>query len=469
VRLAIVQGTLITAEGKRRANVFSDNGKITAIEEGIDSRRADEIEDARGLLVFPGFIDPHIHSRDPGLTEKEDFAHVTRAAAAGGVTTVFDMPNTVPPLTNAELFKERAQQHQAKAHVDFGLWGLGLGRENLHEVPPMLRAGVVGIKLFLGYVFDRSSGRLRYETEEPAANKVIPPPSTDQILAVMKAVATEGGLVGAHCEDRSVIEALSKRLAHPVGNYEELLFVRPAIAEAVSIMQAANLAMEAGCRFHALHVSSEFGVETVRMARRIGATLTAETCPHFLTLTADRYGELGTRLKTFPPVRTELDRQVVLSGLLDGTIESVGSDHAPHTEAEKAMPFDRAPAGMTGVETMVPVMLDLMNRGKLSPERIGSVLSTGTARIYGVWPQKGSFDIGADADFTIVDPEARMTIQGTALHSKQKWTAWEGCHLRGRPKTTILRGQVVAREGEPVGAARGQLVVPRIAPSYSGK
>jgi dihydroorotase len=333
----------------------------------------------------------------------------------------------------------------------------------------MVRAGVVGIKLFLGYVFDRSSGRLRYEAEELPPDQVIPPPSSDEVAEVMKAAAAEDGMVGAHCEDRELIEALSKRLGHPVRDYSELLFVRPPIAEAVSIIRAANLAMETGCRFHVLHVSSEFGVETLEMARRIGARVTAETCTHFLTLTADRYPEVGTRLKTYPPVRTQADREVLLRALANGVIESVGSDHAPHTEEEKALAFDKTPAGMTGVETMVPVMLDLMTRGKVSAERVSTVLSSATARIYRLWPRKGSFEVGADADFTIVDPEAEWTIRGSDLHSKQRWTAWEGCHVRGRPKVTVLRGEVVARDGEPLGAPLGQLVTPRIARSNSGK
>jgi allantoinase len=460
MKLAIVNGTLVTEQGRRRADVLCQDGRIVEVADGGLSHQADEREDAAGLLVFPGFIDPHIHSRDPGLTEKEDFAHATRAAAAGGITTVFDMPNALPALTDAVVFQERAASHGRVAFTDFGLWGLSLGRENLAELGGLLDAGVVGIKLFLGYAFLKASRRLLYEVDGFQPSELVAPPTSDEVRQVMEAVASKGGLVAAHCEDRGVIDSRTRLLGHAATTYDELLYQRPDLAEATSMAAMMELARTARCRFHVLHVSSAAGVRVLEPALEHGERVTAETCPHFLTLTAESFERLGSRLKVFPPVRRAPDQEALLAALSRGSIASLGSDHAPHTVEEKALPLDRAPAGMLGVETLVPLMLNLMHAGTITPERLASVLATGTARLYGLYPQKGAIVEGADADFTIVDPQGRWTIRAERLHSKQRWSAWDGQEVTGRPRATVLRGQVIARDGEPVGEPRGRLVTP---------
>jgi len=461
MKLAIANGTLVTEQGQRRSDVLCEDGHIVAIADSGMSAAADQVVDATGCLVFPGFIDPHIHSRDPGMTDKEDFAHATRAAAVGGVTTVFDMPNNVPPVTDANIFGERADQHQRVAFVDFGLWGLSLGEENVQELGPLISAGAVGIKLFLGYYFNRATRRLLYEIDGLRPEELIPPPTNGEVLAVMDAVAASSGLVAGHCEDRGVIEARTRALGRRAQSYADLLYQRPDVAETASIAAAIALAAGSGCRLHILHVSSAPGAQLLGWAQRNGTSVTAETCAHYLTLTADSAGELGARLKVFPPVRRDADREALLRAVQDGSIASISSDHAPHTLEEKALPFDRAPAGMIGTETLVPLMLDLMHSRSITPERLALVLSTGTARLYGVYPQKGAIQTGSDADFTIVDPNLRWKIRAEDLHSKQRWSAWDGREVTGRARATVLRGHVIARDGEPLGVPLGRLVKPR--------
>ena len=457
MRLRIANGTLVTSRGRVRGDVECRDGTIERVGETGDDR-VDEQIDARGLVVFPGFLDPHVHSRDPGLTHKEDFAHSTRAAAAGGVTTLCEMPNAIPPVSSANILVERAAQHTRVAHVDFGLWGQALGRENLAEIAGMFRAGAVGVKLFWGYALHRQTGMLIYNlSDEPAAN-LIPPPSNGEVLELCREVARVGGLLAAHCEDRGVIDAAERRLERPISTYAELLDLRPATAESVSIAVAAELSAATGCRFHVVHTASQSGVRTLRRVQADGVRLTAETCPHYLAFSAADFAELGVMMKVYPPIRNEVDQSALWDAVRDGTITSIGSDHAPHTVEEKSHDLASAPAGVHGVETLGTVMVDAMLNGNITPERLAWVLSEGTARLYGLHPRKGAIETGADADFTLVDPEATTTVDSSRLHSKQPQSPWHGRRLRGAIKMTMLRGEVIARDGEPLGQPRGRLV-----------
>jgi allantoinase len=457
MRLRIVNGTLVTSRGTSTSDLVCRDGTIERIGEAGHEPVDDQI-DARGLLVFPGFIDPHVHSRDPGLTHKEDFAHSTRAAAAGGVTTLLEMPNAIPPVTNAAIFEERATQHGRVASVDFGLWGLALGAENLSQIAGLFYAGAVGVKLFWGYALHRQTRMLVYNLADEAAENLIQPPDTGEVLELCREVARVGGLLAAHCEDRGVIAAAERALGHPITSYAELLQARPAAAEAVSIAVAAELGAATGCRFHVVHTASRSGIRAVRRAQREGVPLTAETCPHYLSLSDDNFAELGVIMKVYPPIRGLDDQSALWDAVRDGTITSIGSDHAPHTEQEKAQGLAAAPAGVHGVETLGAVLVDAMLNGKLAPERLSWALSEGTARLYGLHPRKGTLEAGADADFTLVDPSATTIVNTARMHSKQPLSPWHGRSLRGAIKMTILRGDVIARDGEVVGSPRGRLV-----------
>jgi allantoinase len=463
MRLRINNGTLVTPRGQTHANVLCRDGVIESVE-ASDAEQVDAEIDARGLLVYPGFIDPHVHSRDPGLTHKEDFEHSTRAAAAGGITTVFEMPNAIPPVANATIFAQRAAQHARAAAVDFGLWGIALGQENLSDLADLFAAGAVGVKLFWGYALHRETQTLVYNVADEPLDKLIPPPGNADVLDICRVVGQVDGLIGAHCEDRALIDAAERRLGRPIASYAEMLEIRSDTAEAVSIAVAAELSASSRCRFHVVHTASARGIRVVRRAQADGVWLSAETCPHYLALTAQDYPALGVSMKVFPPIRSQADQAALWQAVADGTIASLGSDHAPHTRSEKAAGLGFAPAGISGVETMPSVLVDQMLSGRITPERLAWVLSEGTARTFRVYPRKGVIQPGSDADFTLVDPNATTTIDAARLHSKEPQSPWNGRTLRGRVAMTILRGEVIAQDGEPLGPPRGRLVRPTPAP-----
>ncbi len=465
MRKRISNGTLVTPAGRLRADLLIDGERIAAIiEPGSRVTGVDGQLDATGKLVFPGFIDPHVHSRDPGLTDKETFAHSTAAAAAGGITTLIEMPNAVPPVADLASLRDRAAQHTETAFIDFGLWGLSLGDANLDQVAPMIAGGAAGVKLFWGYALNRRTRALVYNAGDEPAENLLLPPDNGQVYSLFREVAKTGGLLAAHCEDRGVLDASERALGHPITSYEDLLAARPDAAEAAAIATAVEFARATGCRFHVVHVSSRRGVEVIRQAKAAGIAITAETCPQYLTLTDADAAQLGARMKVYPPVRRAGDRDALLRAVTDGTIDSIGSDHAPHTVEQKRLNLAEAPAGAAGVETTVRLMLDLMFRGHLSPERLAAVLSESTARIYGLHPRKGSLLPGTDADVTIVDPEATWTIDERRLHSKHRLSPWAGRSGRGTPVAAVLRGMVVMRDGEPLGEPAGRFIESRPAP-----
>jgi allantoinase len=458
MRLRVVNGQLVTPDGMLEADLICEDGHIIAIVEQGATVASDEQLDVSGKLVFPGFIDPHVHSRDPGMTEKEDFAHSTRGALTGGVTTVLEMPNAIPPVDSVAMFIERKAYHEKSAWTDFGLWGLALGESNLDQIGPLFAAGVVAVKLFWGYALRRDTRSLVYNSgDEPAENLLLPPNNGD-VLRLFAEVARVGGVLAAHCEDRDVLAASEAALGHAIESYDDLLSARPATAEALTISVATELAAATGCQFHVVHMASAAGLEAVRSARRRGIAVTAESCPQYLTLTNEDYPRVGPVMKVYPPVRHRADQAALWDGINEGSIVSVGSDHAPHTTEEKARGFATQPAGAVGCETLGPLMVDAMFRGRTSPQRLAEVMATSTARLYGLYPRKGVIRTGSDADLTIVDPERTRVIRNEELTAKQPVSPWHGTELKGVPVAAVLRGEVVMRDGVPVGERRGRFV-----------
>jgi allantoinase len=458
MRLRIRHGIVVSSRGRFAADLLCVDGKIASIESRGSTTPVDSEVDASGLLVFPGFIDPHVHSRDPGLTHKEDFAHSSLAAAAGGITTLLEMPNSIPPVTDVATLREKATNYQQSAFVDFGLWALSLGSENLVDIPSLVNEGVVGVKLFWGYALNRLTKQLVYNlADEPPENLVFPP-DNGVVLELFSVIAKTGALLAAHCEDRGVLEAAQRALGRPLSSYEDLLAARPDAAEAATIAVGVEFSRATGCRFHVVHMSSERGAAIVRQAQSDGIAVSAETCPQYLSLTDQDFASIGPLMKVYPPVRRKGDQEALWRAVEDGTICSVGSDHAPHTADEKRQGLAVQPAGTVGVETLVPVMLNQMTNGRIAAERLAWVLSEGTARLYGLYPQKGAILPGSDADFTLVDPEADFTIMNESLHSKHPISPWHERRGRGRVRLGILRGEVIMRDGSPNGLPRGQFV-----------
>jgi dihydroorotase len=461
MRLLVHGGTLVTEQGLIDADLLCADGRIAAVLDRGDRQDADERLDASGQLVFPGFIDPHVHSRDPGATHKETFAHSTLGALCGGTTTILEMPNAVPAVTDVATFERRRAEHAPKAWVDFGLWGMALGPANLDDIAPLHRAGAVAVKFFWGYALDRQTKGLVYNLADADPDALLLPPENGNVLDMFREVARCGGLLAAHCEDRDILARSAEVLGHPIESYDDLLAARPAVAEATSIAIGAQLARATGCGFHVVHLASAAGVQVVREARAAGVPITAETCPHYLTLTDVEARKLGPVSKVYPPIRSQVDQDALWSAVNDGTISSIGSDHAPHLVAEKLSGFGAAPAGGLGVETLAPMLVDAMVKGTISPARLAEVTSTETARLYGLWPRKGTIRPGADADVTFVDPNGSHHVANERMHALNPVTMWHGWTLRGRVTASVLRGELAMRDGEPVGERRGRFVAAR--------
>jgi allantoinase len=458
MRLLVTNGSVVTPAGVQDLDILCEDGRIAALVDPAVSLDTDETVDATGKVVLPGFIDPHVHSRDPGQTEKEDFAHSTFGALAGGVTTIIEMPNAIPPVDSVEVFQQRRKHHEQSAWVDFGLWGISIGESNLHELAAMVEAGAAAIKIFWGYALRRDTRQLVYNLADEPPENLLMPPDNGLVLKIFEEIAQAGGLLAAHCEDRDVLSASEEALGHPIETYEDLLAARPDTAEATSIAIAAEFARTTGCRFHVVHMASAMGADTVRSARQRGIPVTAESCPQYLTLTDADYERVGPVMKVYPPIRTAVDQDALWEAVNDGTIVSIGSDHAPHTVEEKARGFATQPAGAVGAETFGPVMVDAMYRGKTSLLRLADVLSTSTAKLYGLYPRKGVIQPGSDADLTIIDPTAVREVRNEDLVAKQPVSPWNGFSLTGAPVAAVIRGEVAMRHGKPVGEPRGVFV-----------
>ncbi|GIM48016.1 amidohydrolase [Collibacillus ludicampi] len=457
--LRITNGLIVTGKEIKKADVYVKEGKIAKITN--EAFEADKTYDATGLYVLPGCLDVHVHFRDPGHTHKEDFPHATRAAAVGGVTTVFDMPNTNPPTLNAEKFSEKAEILKSRAYVDYALWGLCLGRVNRENLQGLVDAGAIALKFFWGYAFDKKSFQLVYNYK-PGMPDIIPPLNDGEVYELFEDVARTGSLLAIHAENHSLIQAMTERVAKSGRrDYEALLEARSNLAEELTIQTAISFSKATGAKLHILHMSTAEGVELVRDAQKKGIPVTAETCPHFLFLDADDYERVGPAMKVYPPVKRKRDREALWSGLLDGTISLVCSDHAPHTLEEKNGDLFSIPAGMCGVETMLPLMLNEVNRGTITLPFVVQKLSENPAKLFNIYPKKGALEPGADADIVLVNMSMKKEIRNENLHSKQPLTAFHGTLIKGWPVATFLRGQQIVQNGQVIGEPVGELIKPQ--------
>jgi allantoinase len=458
----IRNGSLVTSNEIYEADIYIKDGKIAAISTERLEGSALEETDAKGCHVLPGLIDVHIHSRDPGATHKEDFFHSTQAAAAGGVTTVFEMPNTNPPINNVENFRRQVENLEPKAHVDFAVWAICLGRLNLADIRSLNEAGVIAFKFFWGYAVHSKTFQLIYNYKE-GQEDVIPPFRDGEVLEIFEEVAKTGKLLAIHAENSDIIQHLTRKIEESGRlDYEALIEGRPSLAELTTVQTGIAFSRQTGARLHILHVSSGEAVESIKQAQQQGYSITAETCPHYLFLSNEDYEQVGPAMKVYPVVKYKKDQDALWKGISEGILTVVCSDHAPHTEKEKDGDLWSIPAGMCGVESLVPLMLNAVNDGKLTLQKLVEVLSENPAKHFNIYPQKGSLQIGTDADFTIVDMNKKDVIRREALHSKSKVTAFDGFKVTGMPVATIVRGKTVMKNGEVMGAPSGQLVVPSL-------
>lgn len=449
--LLIRGGTVFTPDGPRKADVHVTDGVIAAVEPDISAGNA-KVVDATGMYVLPGAIDVHVHSRDPGFPEKEDFGTLTAAAAAGGVTVVLDMPNTVPAVDSAGVLESKSALARSKARVDFGLWGLIRSSTTPDQLEGMAAAGAVGFKAYLAYSFSLSHKQVLYSpgVDDPD----LEPPADYGTLARLAPVVAHLGLpLAIHAEDPTVLAAFRR----PLFNYTDLLDSRPPEAEAVAISAAAAVARDSGVHLHVAHLSSALGLQAAEDAMRNGTVLSLETCPQFLLLTAQDFDTVGSAMKMLPPIRSAADRDALVDGLKRGAIDMVSTDHAPHTDEEKARPFEDAPSGSPGVQTLYLSCLQLakdLGDVWLAPRWV----SQAPARLAGLEESKGAIAPGFDADIVIVDPKAKTHVRPEHMRSRQRHGALESKVFDFAVKRVFLRGEAVP----PGGKARGRMVRPAL-------
>jgi allantoinase len=444
-------GTVYTPDGPREADVHVTDGVITAVEPEVSTRNA-KVVDATGMYVLPGAIDVHVHSRDPGFPEKEDFGTLTAAAAAGGVTVVLDMPNTVPAVDSAGVLESKSALARSKARVDFGLWGLIRSSTTPDQLEGMAAAGAVGFKAYLAYSFSLSQKQVLYS---PGVDDLdLEPPADYGTLARLAPVVARLGLpLAIHAEDPTVLAAFRR----PLLNYADLLESRPPEAEAVAISAAAAVARDSGVHLHVAHLSSAVGLQAAEDATRNGTLLSLETCPQFLLLTAQDFDAVGPAMKMLPPIRGAADRDALVDGLKRGVIDMVSTDHAPHTDEEKSLPFEDVPSGSPGVQTLYLSCLQLakdLGDVWLAPRWV----SQAPARLAGLEESKGSIAPGFDADIVIVDPKTKTRVRPEQMRSRQRHGALESKVFGFAVKQVFLRGEPIARGGK----ARGRMVRPAL-------
>ncbi len=434
--LRITNTHVVTPHGIVRGGVAVSNGTIVAIAADSSLPPARETIDGGGHHLLPGIIDGHVHFRDPGLTHKEDFVTGSRAAARGGVTTVLDMPNTQPPVATAEILTAKAAHLGSRSLVDYGLISVITDR-NTDRVEELGEAGAVAYKIFMG----------------PTTGD-IPCPDDGGIVEAMEKIARTGRPLGVHAENADIIKAATARLrAQGRTDPGAHALARPALAEAESIHRMILFAGATGARLHIFHMSARQGVELVRRGKNDGIKVTSETCPHYLTLTADDMPRVGPASKINPPLRGAEDIEALWDGLRDGTVDFVVTDHAPHTLEEKTRPvvWDNASGG-SSVQFLLPLMLEQVARGRLTLAELARLLAEAPARMYGLYPRKGAIAVGSDADLTLVDLSRRAAVRALEMENKVKLTPFEGMECRGWPVLTLVRGTVVMRDGKVVGA-----------------
>ena len=419
---------LVTPGGVGVGDLAVRDGRIVAV--GVVEQAFGEEIDARGLTVLPGLIDPQVHFREPGLEHKENLETGTRAAAAGGITAFFEMPNTRPPTTTLEALEDKLRRGTGRARAHFGFF-FGASPDNA-ELAGTLRTEVPGIKIFMG----SSTGTLL----------------VDDQAALEAHFAAAKVPIAVHAEDESRLEA---RMAAHAGRPDVNLHpvIRDVECALIATKRAVDLAHRHRQRLHVLHLST--AEETAFLRDHGGPLVTTETLPQYLFCDASMYDELGTRLQMNPPVRDARHGAALWAGLLDGTIECIATDHAPHTLEEKARPYGEAPSGMPGVETSLPLMLDAVHDGRCTIEHVARWMAGNPARCYGL-PRKGRLEVGFDGDLTVVDRRLTRTVEASALQSRAGWTPFEGWSLTGWPVMTVLLGDPVYRDGAFVDGVFGR-------------
>ncbi|MGQ9477140.1 MAG: dihydropyrimidinase [Candidatus Bipolaricaulia bacterium] len=445
--LVIRGGEVVTPTGVQRCAIGIKGGKIAAL--SLEPLEGEEVLDASGKLVLPGVIDPHVHLEMPvdGLHTADDFYTGTVAAAFGGVTTLLDFAIQAPGQSELESISARRAAADPKVVIDYSLHAnfTEQGPASLTEIPKIIASGITSFKLLTAY---RRRGLMV---------------DSGFLYAVLRETRAWGGLVTLHAEDGYINEYLMERLISEgktgwIYHYES----RPNSVEAAAIASAIEIAKGLGAPLYIVHLSTKEGLELIERAKRAGYPIYAETCPHYLEFTKEKYlDEAGPEYIMSPPLRGEADREALWAGLAEGSIDVVASEHCPFTRAEKrsARTFAEVPSGVMGIETMLPYLFsEGVSKGRLGLARLIELIAANPARLFGL-EGKGAIALGKDADLVILDPDLERPVRAEELHMNTDYNIYEGKLLRGWPVTTISRGEVIMKDGVFLGSmGRGRFI-----------
>jgi allantoinase len=452
--LAVRGGRVVTADGIREADILIlDRTILRLVPRGEGDAR--ETIDASGMVVLPGCVDAHVHVNEPGRTEWEGWLAATRGAAAGGTTTIADMPlNSIPPTIDADAFDAKYDVASQNAVVDFALWG-GLVDADARRLRELAECGVVGVKAFMC----------------PSGVDEFPHISDGALEPALRAAAEAGLLVAVHCEDEATVAVTTEHVRRD-GRRDRRAWLdsRPQSAERIAVAELANAARRADAKVHVVHVSGHEALEVLANAIGDGIDITAETCPHYLTFTADDVDSVGAALKCAPPIRERerepLWRYAITPARMRPLIEYVASDHSPCTAALKTKGDDdifAAWGGVSGVQSLLPTMLTegVHERG-LSLVALGLMVATRPAKRLGLWPRKGEIGPGSDADLVLVDLDREWTLTQNELETRSGISPYVGRRFKGAIARTIVRGRTVYLDGKVTGAPGDGWFVQRV-------
>ncbi len=418
--LLIEDATIVSGRGRQVADIAIKKGRIVYVGARPAGRARTRIN-AIGKFVMPGVIDTHVHFRDPGHAQKETWETGSRAAASSGVTTVLDMPNTKPPTIKRKALRSKRKRAAANSRVNFGLWA-GATADNIDDLNAMVDDGACGIKIFMG----NSTGTL-----------MVPPEALQRIFEETR------GLIGVHAEDEEELRRAASEYQDIENPQHHLM--RPESAAVAAVRRLIELVRATERHVHVCHLST---AEEVHLLDPIGGRLpiTVEVCPHHLFLSVESHGELGNRVKCNPPVRPELDRRSLWTAVKRGRIDTIGSDHAPHTLEEKKSSYWEAPSGIPGVETTFPLIMGAVQHGKLSLERMVDLLSERPAQIFGL-KKKGRIEAGADADLVLFTEGQAHRLTNADLLCQVGWSPYVGREVAPKPDLVLVGGNIIARSG----------------------
>ena len=442
----IVRGRrVVTSEGERAASIHVRGGLISRIRSFEDAPSGAPVHDAQNSIVMPGIVDTHVHINEPGRTEWEGFSTATRGAAAGGVTTLIEMPlNSIPATTTAAGFREKLAATAGKLWMDVGFWG-GVVPGNATELRPLWESGVFGFKCFL---VPSGVDEFVYVAERDLRGAL------PELSALKAPLLVHAELPGP------IAEAEKKLTKADPRRYSAWLASRPRAAENEAIELLVKLAREFGARIHIVHLSSSDAIATLQKAKSDGEAVTVETCPHYLTFDAQEISDGRTEFKCAPPIREKDNREKLWAALGDGTIDFIATDHSPCPPAMKLLEagdFLRAWGGIASLELSLPaVWTEASSRGYALP-RLAEWLCSGPARLAGL-ERKGRIAVGYDADFVIWNPDGKFSVDPAKLHQRNKITPYAGRELLGVVETTFLRGRKIFDRGELSHSPLGQIL-----------